>query len=134
VHEHVNRRALVAVVVPFLGLAGCDSGAAASCAGPQVTITPTTFAAGQDVRLQGEWFLDDCYDGGQPGTPPATKDVEIRIVPSGAAAQTIVLGTLDADDEGRIDTTLSIPDDVPAGPARIEAGYSAPADVVITAP
>jgi hypothetical protein len=131
----MNGRAAAAVVVPLLGLAACDSGAAAaSCVGPQVTVTPTTFAAGEEVRLQGQWFLDDCYDGGQPGTPPATHDVEIRVVSSGAAARTVVLDTLDADDEGRIDTTLTIPADVPPGPARIEAGESVPADVVVTEP
>jgi hypothetical protein len=117
-------------------LAGCavTSTAGASCVGPQVTVTPTTFGAGDRVRVEGEYFFDDCYDGGQPGNPPATRDIEFRLVPSEAGARTFVLTAVDADDDGEVDTTVDIPDDVPAGPARIEGGFGRPADVVVTAP
>jgi hypothetical protein len=129
----MTRCAVAAAAV--LLLAGCsDSGAAASCAGPQTTVTPTTFAAGGEVRVAGEFFLDDCYDTGQTGTPPATQDIEIRLIPSGKGAETFVLTTVDADEDGRIDTSVRVPDDVPPGPARIEAGFGAPAAVEVTGP
>ena len=114
-------------------LAGCAplSSAGASCAGPFVTASPTSFAAGDHVRVAGEFFFDDCYDTGQPGTPPATRGIEFRLVTSGA--RTFVLTTVDADDGGELHTTVAIPDDVPAGPARIEGGFGQPADVVVTA-
>jgi hypothetical protein len=116
-------------------LAGCASSTAgASCVGPQMTVTPTTVAAGDSVQVEGQWFFDDCYDGGQPGNPPATQDVDLRLVTSGAAARTFVLTTVDADDDGEVHTTVAIPDDVPAGPARIESGIGRPADVVVGAP
>jgi hypothetical protein len=116
-------------------LAGCASSTAgASCAGPQVSVTPTTFAAGDTVQVEGQWFFDDCYDGGQPGNPPATHDIAFRLVPSGAGARTFPLTTVDADQDGEVDTTVDIPDDVPAGPARIEGGFGRPVDVVVTAP
>jgi hypothetical protein len=121
--------------VAVLLLAGCGStGAAASCTGPQVTVTPATFAAGDEVRVAGDFFWDDCYDGGQAGTPPATRDVEIRLVTSGDAPETLALTTVDADEDGGIDTAVRVPDDVPPGPARIEAGFGEPVTVQVTAP
>jgi len=119
----------------LLVLTACGSpGAAASCVGPQVNVTPTTFAAGDEIRVAGEFFWDDCYDGGQPGTPPATENVVVRLVPAGAAATTFVLTTVDADEDGDIDTAARVPDDVPPGPARIEAGSGRPVTVEVTAP
>ena len=117
-------------------LAGCSvtSTAGASCAGPLLTVTPTTFAAGDRVRIEGEFFFDDCYDTGQPGTPPATEDIELRLVTSGTPSRTIVLTTVDAHQDGEVHTTVDIPDDVPAGPARIEGGFGRPVDIVVTAP
>jgi hypothetical protein len=121
-------------VLALLLMAGCaTSSAGASCAGPNVTVTPATFAAGDRVRIVGEFFFDDCYDTGQPGTPPAARDIELRLVTAGAAPRTFVLATVDADEDGEVDTTVAVPDDVPAGPARIEGGFGRPADVVVTA-
>jgi hypothetical protein len=121
-------------VLALLLVAGCaTSSAGASCAGPNVTVTPATFAAGDRVRIEGEFFFDDCYDTGQPGTPPAIRDIELRLVTPGAATRTFVLATVDADEDGEVDTTVAVPDDVPAGPARIEGGFGRPADVVVTA-
>jgi hypothetical protein len=45
-----------------------------------------------------------------------------------------VLGTVDADDDGRIHATLTIPDDVPPGSASIEGGHAMPVGVVVTGP
>jgi hypothetical protein len=121
-----------AVAAAALLLAGCSSpGAAASCAGPFVTVTPDTFAPGEEVRVAGEFFRDDCYDTGQTGTPPASKDVEIRLV---TPEDTFVLTTADPDDEGDLDTAVRIPDDVPVGSARIEAGVGARVSVEVTEP
>jgi len=125
---------LAAGVLALLLVAGCaTSSAGASCVGPNVTVTPATFAAGDPVRIEGEFFFDDCYDTGQPGTPPATRDIELRLVTPGATPRTFVLATVDADEDGGVDTTVAVPDDVPAGPARIEGGFGRPVDVVVTA-
>jgi hypothetical protein len=121
-----------AVAAVALLLSGCaSSGAEASCVGPQVTVTPETFSAGDDVRVAGEFFLADCYDTGQTGTPPASKDVEIRLV---TPENTFVLATVDADEKGDIDAAVTVPDDVPAGPARIETGSGGSVDVEVTSP
>jgi hypothetical protein len=121
-------------VLALLLVAGCaTSSAGASCVGPNLTVTPATFAAGDHVRIEGEFFFDDCYDTGQPGTPPATRGIELRLVTPGAATRTFVLATVDADEDGEVDMTVAVPDDVPAGPARIEGGFGRPADVVVTA-
>ena len=132
----MKRGAVPVVALAVLLLPGCDltTGVGASCVGPQVTVTPTTVAAGDRVQVEGQWFFDDCYDSGQPGNPPATQDVALRIVPSGSAARTFDLATVDADENGEVHATVAIPDDVPPGPARIEGAFGRPADVVVTAP
>jgi hypothetical protein len=130
----MTRPAAGALAALLLAGCGVSSTAGASCAGPLVTVTPATFTAGDRVRVEGQFFFDDCYDTGQLGTPPATQDIEFRLVTPGASTRTFVLTTVDADEDGEVDTTVDIPDDVPAGPARIEGAFSQPADVVVTAP
>jgi hypothetical protein len=123
------------IAVTALLLAGCDGtpSAGASCAGPVITVTPSRFAAGDEVRLEGKWLFDDCYDTGQRGTPPATRDVEFRLVPSGDPGRTFLLTTTDAARDGTVDTEVRIPDDVPPGPARVEVPHCLPTPVVVDA-
>jgi hypothetical protein len=130
----MNGRAAVAVT--GLLLAGCatESGSAASCAAPIVRVTPAAFAPGDEVRVSGGGFFDDCYDTGQPGTPPATQDIEVRLLTTGDPAETFVLATVDADEDGGIEARSRTPDDVPPGPARIGAAFGEPAQVVVTSP
>ncbi len=129
----MNRRA--ASVVALTLLAGCEEpSASASCAGPQVVAAPSTFAPGEEVQVGAGGLFDDCHDTGQPGTPPATQDVEFRLVTSGDDPRTFVLATVDANEDGTVDTAVRIPDDVPPGPARIEAAHGAPVVVEVTVP
>jgi hypothetical protein len=124
-------------VVVLLALAGCGTtgpGGAASCAGPAVSVRPTTVAAGNEMRVEGARFFADCYDTGQTGTPPAMRSVEIRLVTTGATHATVVLAVVDAEADGTFATSVQVPDDVPAGLAHIEAGGGEPAVVVVTAP
>jgi dUTPase len=52
--------------------------------------------------------------------------------PEGASYGT-ELGTVDADEDGRIDVTVRNPDDVPVGPASLRVGPEA-SPIVVTDP
>jgi hypothetical protein len=68
------------------------------------------------VQAGGLWA--DCHDTGQPGTPPPSQDVVIRLEPHGSSGG-IDVATVDADPEGGIDVVVRIPEDTPAGPAAV---------------
>jgi hypothetical protein len=130
-------RRLAGALAGLLVLAGCGGSttdAAASCAGPAVTVEPTAFAAGDSVRVEGTRYFDDCYDTGQTGTPPATQDIVVRLTTSGGTPKAFPLATVDAHGDGEFTASVRIPVDVPPGPAHIEAGYADPAEVVVTSP
>ncbi len=123
---------MVAVVV-LLAAAGCGSSGGApqaSCAGPQVSVSPATAAPGDEVRVRGRFFLTDCYDTGQTGTPPPSQDLAVAFR---AGERTVPLATLDAAPDGTIDTTVRVPDDAPPGAAQIAVG-SATAELVVEPP
>jgi hypothetical protein len=131
------RVAGVAAAGAVILLAGCGattgSGAAASCVGPTIAVTPSTFAAGDAVRVRGQWLFADCYDTGQRGMPPPLKGVELRLETSGNASTSFLLATVDADPTGRIDVPVRIPVGVPAGNARVATAGGGVAAVVVTA-
>jgi hypothetical protein len=54
-------------------------------------------------------------------------------VTSASLAKTFPLATLDADNAGRIEASVRIPPDVPAGSAHVETGNTGPAAVEVTA-
>jgi hypothetical protein len=116
------RIALGAAVV-LLAAAGCggESGAQASCAGPDVRVAPATVAPGDDIRVQARFLFSDCYDTGQTGTPPPSQDVRVAFR---AGDRTSPLATLDAEPDGTIDTTIQVPDDALPGPAQIAVDFA----------
>ena len=118
----------VAVVL----LSGCGSAGppAAACAGPEVTLSTSTVVPGQEVRVQAGPLWSDCYDTGQSGTPPPMQDVTIVLEGEGGTA---VLATVDADAQARIDVTVQVPEDLPAGPATLVVG-GAPTPVRVVGP
>jgi hypothetical protein len=113
--------ALAAATV--LVLAGCGGSPSieGACAGPQVTVSSGQVAPGGELRVQAQNLWADCYDTGQPGTPPPQQDVDITLQPDDVAG-TFRLAEVDADDGARIDVTVRVPDDVPTGPAALHVG------------
>ena len=89
-------RAGVALAAAGLVLAGCGGSPSVqgACAGPQLTVSSGEVAPGGEPRVQARNVWADCYDTGQPGTPPPQQDVDITLEP----------------------------DDVPAGPATLHVG------------
>jgi len=121
------------IAVVLLAVAGCgsgDDGAAAGCGGPDVRLTPTTVAPGDDVRVQARFLWAECYDIGQTGTPPPLDDVAVSFR---SGDRTVPLATLDPEPDGTMDTTVRVPDDAPSGPAQIAVDF-ATADVTVEPP
>lgn len=113
----------VLTVVGMLVVAGCGGASSgdAACAGPLTTVSSGQVAPGGDLRVQVSNVFADCYDTGQEGTPPPARDVVISLWPEGASYGR-ELDRVDADQDGRIDVTVRIPDDVTAGPASLHVG------------
>ena len=118
----VRARAAAATTAVLL-LAGCGGSPSieGACAGPQVTVSSGQVAPGGELRVQAQNLWADCYDTGQPGTPPPQQDVDITLEPDDVAG-TFRLAEVDADGDARIDVTVRVPDDVPAGPATLHVG------------
>jgi hypothetical protein len=103
-------------------LTGHGSRADASCAAPQafapkgVKIRP-----GEELTIKGRFFLADCYDTGQQGTPPPMRHVVLRIRQHG---HTWRLGVADArpDPLGTISWRVHIPRGVRPGAAVLVTG------------
>src|SRR4051794_36089654 len=96
--------AVVATAAFAIALAGCASGSPtsggasppektiggqdgvpASCGGAAPTVRPTPAAAGDAVHVTGKWFAADCYDTGQPGTPPPLTGLTLEVSQSGTS-------------------------------------------------
>lgn len=125
--DHV--RALLALVVAAaLAATGATllgahtSRADASCAAP-ITYVPkgVRVRSGAVVTVKGKFFLADCYDTGQQGTPPPMKHVVLKLRQHGHVWR---LGVADAkaDPLGTISWRVHIPRGVRPGTARFVTG------------
>lgn len=96
----------------------------ASCAAPQIEVSPTPARPGAPITVTGKYFADGCNDTGgcssglctttceQPAPePPLTGlSVELR-----RAATVLDSVTVDADERYRIAASLTVPTDAPPG-------------------
>ena len=127
------RRPFLALVLLLLGLALVPAGspASASCAGPMVDV-PRTLVPGETVEISGDNFLDGCQDSmGCPvgcnagdceydDPPPVpTPDVTLTLSQRG---RTWDLGTVDADEDGKVRWSFTVPADVRRGRAVLSWG------------
>jgi hypothetical protein len=113
----------VAVAVGLLWVLGSSAGAASACLPPEITVEPSTVAPGQAVTVSGRHFVTECNDVVMPGeppppaSPPAT-DIEIAFA---QGERSVVLATVDADDDGSFRTSAIVPADAAPGPATMRA-------------
>jgi hypothetical protein len=139
-HGHVPR-VLGCLVAAGGLLAACSSSGSqtiqgevsASCVGPTLAITPHVAGAGATVRADGKWFAADCYDTGQPGSPPALTAMKVQVSQSGQV-WTVATGIDAGGDDYSFHVPLQLPEGLHPGSATVEvAGYGRPTKVLIRA-
>lgn len=120
-------------------LAACGSGGqppsrtgtSASCVGPTLAISPTVAHAGDTVQANGEWFAADCYDTGQPGTPPALTAMTIRVSQSGKT-WLVAAGIDAAGARYAFHVPIQLPERLRPGTAEVEVpGHGTPTELRI---
>ncbi len=131
---------LVLAIVVVLGI-WFGPAAQASCVGPSVAVSPDQASKGEQIDITGEFYWDRCNDvirctiytpSPAPGTPspsptqscdspePAQPldDIRIDFV---QGSNVWVLGTVDADAQGKITLESAVPEDAEFGDAIIRA-------------
>ena len=99
-------------------------GAAASCAGPQVALSPAQGAAGTPVTAGFEWLHEGCDDYSGADEERALVDVPVEFVQGGA---TLPLGSVTGSGERWADSLVfAVPDAARPGPAEIRLDAPAP--------
>ena len=131
-----RRRGLLALLLLGVLAVVAPQGASASCVGPQLRVDgglgegPPTVYVGEVASIRGSYFLNGCGDsigvseGGcsshtvrETVTPMTEVRLELR-----QHGHTWSLGSQDADHDGRVLWSLSVPADVRPGPAVLVAG------------
>jgi len=107
------------------------SGVAASCAGPTLHVSPATVRPGDAAVAVGEWFAADCYDTGQPGSPPPLTAMRVEIEQHGHV-WTLATGVDASGPRYSFRLALRLPGSLEAGRATVSVkGYGQPAVVVV---
>jgi hypothetical protein len=140
----MNKRTLAALAAIGLVGSACSGSAAeglrdsaASCAGPVVSVGGWSPAQGtvivrrgQQLELRGRYFLSDCYDAGQPGSPPPVRAVHLAFV--AADGKRTPLATAHPSGAlGRFATEIRVPSDAAPGHGRITATSAVALRVVV---
>jgi hypothetical protein len=124
---------VVAVVGPLVACRGTKDpvrmGAAASCVGPQLSVTPAAAHAGDTVRASGEWFAADCFDTGQAGTPPPLTKLLLH-VSQRERGWTVASGVNASGSHYTFDLPIELPSELRPGLATVAVvDHGAPVDV-----
>lgn len=104
----------------FLG----EPSASASCVGPTLTVAPTHAAAGDSVRIGGEWWQTDCDDviaNGVHVYKPKADVVRIYFVQAGSKSLLAATVAESKKKHFALTATVRIPPSATSGAATIEA-------------
>ena len=125
-----------ALVLGALLLAGCGAGGgagggvAASCVGPQVTLTPAEGPPGTPVTAAFEWLREGCNDHTGADEESALVDVPVSFEPTEGTVQ---LGTVTGSGERWAATLVfTVPDAAVPGPAAVRLGTEYPEPSLVT--
>lgn len=96
------------------------TGARASCAAPELSVTPGQVSVGDEITIKGQYWNDVCNDtpgtsgcwGGSDDEDQPTQNIELILVNRDTKARYPV-GTVDADDDLQFKFTTTI--DAPPG-------------------
>jgi hypothetical protein len=146
-------RRLAVLLLVLLGLAVApypSSPASADCAAPQLSIDgeyssrgdPIELQRGDEVTIEGRYFVDGCNDTGgggafgcsqdEPESTPPQQNVELQLLEKRSSATGISLGRADADGDGRATWTITVPSDAPTGSGVMRAGTSSELYVTVS--
>lgn len=152
-----QHRAVPAVVIVILGgLAACGSdeqpsdrgeesvqaqndadettGISASCAKPLTDVSDATVAAGESIVVSAEGMWKQCLPPGwnTPGVTPGERapDTDLHVVWRQGSAES-VLDTVDANADGVVELSVTIPDDAQPGAAGITIDTAVSATVTV---
>jgi hypothetical protein len=113
------------------GGGGTHARVAADCAAPTLAVSPTAAAAGDTVQASGEWFASDCYDMGEPGTPPALTSLTVQVA-QGEQTWTVASDVDATGDHYAFEVPIVLPDDLQPGAAQVAVkGYATPVEIDI---
>ena len=125
----------VAVTVAVAALTGCagttSSSSDSACEAPTTTLSSSSVTAGQRVTLVAEQMWDGCNDQGSNPPLPPLQHQKVEWTQNG---RTTVLGTADADRQGKVKIAVTVPVTAKAGQAVVHVGVSDPAPVTVTGP
>jgi hypothetical protein len=93
-------------------------GVGASCAAPVVSVAPRTSHPGATVEVAGRWFAADCYDTGQPGSPPALTNLRL-VVSQRGRAWTVASGFAASGHDYTFHLGVRLPQDLHPGRATL---------------
>ena len=122
-----------------LVLAGCGSseqdGQSAACAAPVLGVEPSSTTAGAQIQIRGENFLDGCPDASSDALaatdailPHTAIDLQLT-----DAQNSVVLTTVDAEDDGTFEVTVSLPDQLAPGVVELTTDVTdtSPAELIV---
>lgn len=120
--KHLAAIAVVAGVAVGCGSsAGTRATTAASCIGPQLTLSDNVASPGSSLSADGEWFAADCYDTGQASDPPPLTDLTVSIVQNGKTWQ-LASGVDATGDHYAFHVPLVLPTGLTPGKATVRVG------------
>jgi hypothetical protein len=92
---------------------------AASCVATHLTLSAHAAPAGATVSAHGKWFAADCYDTGQPGSPPPLTGLHLSVAQGGRTWQ--VASNVSASNGGRytFHVPVVLPSDLRPGTAIV---------------
>lgn len=130
-----GRVAVTVAVAALAALTGCagptSSSSGGLCAAPRTTLSSSLVTAGQKMTLAAQGMWDGCNDQGENTPLPPLRNQQVEWTQNG---RTTVLGAADADQQGAVKVTVTVPATAQAGQAVVRVGASAPTPVTVTEP
>jgi hypothetical protein len=122
----------VVLVLLVVALSACsgpaprDTGEAASCAAPRVSVAPGEVVPSGSLDVTGSLFFDSCQDTAANGSvpPPPEPLAGLTVLLVQGAEDWTLADNLGAEPDGTLHVRVTIPDDarLADGPAQIAVG------------
>jgi hypothetical protein len=125
-------------MVAGLAVAGCSSSSdsgAGSCISPRLSPSPTVASPGAQIQITGTAFVANCADVRVRGVSPIPKSVpldKVTLIVKAGDDVAHPVATVTPDANGNFTVEVTLPHDLPAGPAKlITDDNNLPADLTI---